>query len=396
MARLRFVSVHEVAMLSTRLLRAEVTMPRPRPAVTPRDVWCQAKADWLGKEVQTGYTYTYIWMANQVGHFMLGLAPVLLADWAGQAVWNWQHDAPTPPFPHHWVYGFAAALAGLWFAKEAYDVIVAENGVGREFRVNGGDLWKDAFTALYFFWSGIITASLSFRRPDLAVLSFLILLAIAVVVPGWYWLSRKLCFQRGQFPFLARLADFTSGFGSGDGRLGRDEINAFVALDGPGIPGQVQHLLIFGAAGTGRSTLAVAMGTEHTFKVRPARYMTWTKFLDLDNANKQEDSKRVWPWREADILFLDDVFERSVASSADAINEVASEIRSLKLQTRQELSKLRVVWVLGPLMEAPGPGNQWCQMFATCLGPNPPQFGIVEVTGGYTRLKVPISSLSGH
>lgn len=41
----------------------------------------QAVSDWFGKEVQSGYTLTYIWMANQLGHFTLGFIPVCIGVW---------------------------------------------------------------------------------------------------------------------------------------------------------------------------------------------------------------------------------------------------------------------------------------------------------------------------
>ena len=41
----------------------------------------QAVSDWFGKEVQTGYTVTYVWMANQFGHFTLGFLFTFIIVW---------------------------------------------------------------------------------------------------------------------------------------------------------------------------------------------------------------------------------------------------------------------------------------------------------------------------
>ena len=57
------------------------------PPITPWKLVLQAKADFWAKEVQTGYTYTYVWMTNQFGHFNLGFLPSLLAA-SPPCVWS--------------------------------------------------------------------------------------------------------------------------------------------------------------------------------------------------------------------------------------------------------------------------------------------------------------------
>src|SRR5947207_3079612 len=44
------------------------------------DLWC--------KEVETGYTVSYTWMANQLGHFALGFVPTVLFMTACFAIWG--------------------------------------------------------------------------------------------------------------------------------------------------------------------------------------------------------------------------------------------------------------------------------------------------------------------
>ncbi len=371
----------------------------PAPAVTAREVLSQAVADWLDKEVQAGYTYTYIWMTNQLGHFTLGFGPVLLFDWLARTIWFFchRHDMPLPPYAPCISYGFAGLLALFWTAKEVRDVIVAQKqAAGHAFAVNSGDLWKDAGTAVFFFSCGIIPAALSFYNPGYALLSFAVLLPAAVVGPAWYWMSRKLCFQRAQLPFLARLADFTSKFSAVAGRVGPREIEAFALTPGPGPTGAFQHLLIFGAAGTGRSTLAVAICTEHTFEVQTGRYTTWSKFQDLDASGGAEDPKHVWPWRHADILVLDDIHERSTQEVDLVIDDIEGQIRCLKDDTFKALRERRVVWVLGPILGDDGVPGLWIEMFADCLDLDKSCFGVVELSGSFIPPKVPVSSLSGH
>jgi hypothetical protein len=355
--------------------------------VTAGEVWRQVVADWFDKEVQAGYTYTYIWMANQVGHLFLGFFPVFLLTWFFDSVWK--------SFPARFPFAIPAALALWWAGKEISDVVRAKRQMtNHRFSTDTSDLWKDAGTAVFFFWSGVLLAGESlFLAALIPLISFVVLLLFAVVGPAWYWLTRKLCFQRAQLPFVTRLADFTADFQNG--LIGPGQINAFVEnLRGKDNTG-LRHILIFGAPNTGRTTLAVAIGTEHAFRVGKSRYVTWTKFLELQHTT--EDPKKVWPWNTVDILILDDVCVDSGATPAEVMRDVANQIRSLG-STTNILKRLHVVWVLGPVLSGRSSPDAWQEMFATCLDLSKSDIGIAELVGNheYGRPTVPVSSLSGH
>ena len=52
--------------------------PSP-PNITTCDLWKQFWADVFGKEVQDATTYSYTWLADQVGHVCLGLTANFVA-----------------------------------------------------------------------------------------------------------------------------------------------------------------------------------------------------------------------------------------------------------------------------------------------------------------------------
>lgn len=380
------------------------TQTSATPCVTPLQLLKQAWCDWTDKEVQAGYTWTYIWMANQMGHLTLGLLSVFsiyLLEWlrsllnAGYCRYFNCASMPIPPQNYHFV---PYVAAGIWALKEYLDVQAAKRAAAKNpnhFPPDLTDLWRDAGTAVYFLWSGILLGSLGLFAPRFAVPAFLGLLLIGVVVFAWYWLIRKFCFQRAQLPFLSRLADFSSKFSSGQGRIGVREVLQFVSVQPLGL----QHILVFGKPNTGRSTLAVAIATERCFDVHPCRYFTWAKFLELNIPHQNtsvptEDQTKVWPWKKSDIVVLDDVFVRSDVKFPNDCQRVQEGIRALAPDAICGLRARHVVWVLGPLAE--DALDHWKQSFSTSLNMIPSDFGVIELAGGYKKPKRPMSSLSGR
>lgn len=363
--------------------------------VTVTDVLRQVWADWTDKEVQAGYTYTYIWMANQLGHFTLGLLPTFLVSW----LILWISGQKVEDVYARYLIWFPLALAAGWAAKEIWDVVrAAKSASNHAFPVDRADLWMDAGTAVFFFWCGIITATLGLRYFALGLASFLVVLILAVVLPARYWLPRKLCFQRARLPYLARLADFTSQFGSAPPRLGPQDVLGFLAAAKGHREGNPLHLLLFGALGTGRTSLAVAVGTEHSFEIRRVRYLTWTKFLELavhDPTPNKQDGADVWPWIDVDILILDDMVDQSDPAPDVLLAEKQRELSSLSAPARAALGNKRVVWVFGQVSNDTPTPAQWIDLLGKSLELRQVQFGYVELLGGQVRAAVPLASLSG-
>lgn len=351
------------------------------PVVTPRQLLQQAWSDWGGKEVQTGYTLTYVWMANQLGHFTIGFGLTLMLTWIGQLLIGWLSCACTQEgfvritaqalsLPGDirpmqalcgWTGGLAVGQVLFWAGKEYRDIrVVRHDAQGNLFALNQRDLFLDAGTAILFIAFGVAVAYASFWSWQWAVIVFMVALALALM-PAHYWMSRKYCFQRACLPFLFRLSDITGRIACPQNNA-VGQVQAFVAGQGC-----CRHLLVFGERGTGRTTLAVAMLTEHCFQVRRARYASWAKFLETaDSIDQvgQHNGQTVWAWQDCDIIALDDVMVVPPGTSP-LLADFERGLNALPPAARQMLNQRRTVWVLGATELADAP--QWAQALAGAL-----------------------------
>lgn len=342
--------------------------------VSGRELWRQALKDFGGKEVQNGYTLTYVWMANQLGHFTLGFLLSFLLVWLVQLLLpsGCCSLSPFSASPRDvqlsgtlcaWAIAIAAVQALGWVAKEIHDYRVARNGTLRNiFDFNGWDVFRDAATAVAFIGFGIAVAFSALLSWRLALWVFAGGLVLALI-PARYWLQRKYCFQRGKLPFLFRLSDFEGRFRKPEQERSIDDL-----LAAP--PNAHRHLLIFGETGTGRTGLAVGILTEHLFKVRRARYMTWAKFIETATYRPDtQEAEQAWPWQDSDIVVLDDVVKMVGASVLDQPGQIAEQLGKLDEEHRDTTTRLgrrSTVWVLGAASEEAK--DEWVQALAGALG----------------------------
>lgn len=376
-----------------------------KPAVTTSQVARQAVGDWFGKEVQNGYTMTYVWMTNQLGHFTLGFLFTFILVWivevahataaAGCSIWFSPSDACSIASRH--LQSSMLLIPGLglatWIYKEVRDCVVAmRDAKGNPFRFDIWDVVKDALTAVWFISVGIAVAYLSFLSWFIALLVFFSGVVVALI-PAKYWLSRKMCFQQADPPFLYRLADFSSALAPPPS-VSVKEIEEYAA--GRAL---FRNLLIFGDVGSGRTSLAVGILTEHTFLVRSARYLTWAKFIE--NAQGPEATVQegvvVWPWRQSDILVLDDLVKTIGRRPVTAPSEIGADLRGLPSDVVATLADRHNVWVLGPGWQPQMRPENWIEELAKILGISIEAFRYVElVQPPRQKPRVPFAQFSGH
>lgn len=303
----------------------------------------QAVSDWFGKEVQTGYTYSYIWMANQFGHFNLGFLFTFFIIWIA--------DFFSPFKPYGWYIAVPVSQFVLWVGKEIYDYreAVKEAKKHKNFPVNKKDIALDAATAVLFISFGLVTAYLSMVHFWLGLISFLLVLLLALL-PGRYWLLRKMCFQQAGLPFQYRLSDFP---------IKIDESTREKIIDFYQLKGDWKILLIFGPRKSGKSSLAAGIGTEHTFAVGTAFYSTLFKFIqkfDAGNDPVKSEGQIYYPWRKADIVIVDDV--ESGIPGFDIVSPLYVERALTELPNSKEnldaLTMHKSVWVLGDYTDLKG------------------------------------------
>jgi hypothetical protein len=359
------------------------------PAVKARDILRQARRDLFDKEVQHTYTTSYVWMTNQVSHFGLGFLATFLVVWIVQIVHGLCVCGLSPTRiwvscaiePHHFaglMLIVPALEVGLWALLEYNDYTAAkQDAKGNCFVFDGRDVAYDALTALWFIAAGMVVAYLSFVAWTLALAAFVVG-AIFSLIPAGYWLSRKLCFQQAALPYLYRLADFGSTFAP------RPEQGVETVTDYLTQPRPRRHLLIFGATGAGRTSLAVAIATEHAFFVRSGRYMSWAKFVETAPINPEDavqDGIWVWPWRGSDIVVLDDAVKVIDGRARTSPDDIVDDLRKLPAEVVSSLAARQTIWVLGPDQAG------WITGLSAALGVAPDEFAAVEVTARPERGK---------
>jgi hypothetical protein len=385
--------------------------------VSLRDIWDQAVRDWTDKEVQRTYTTTYIWMTNQLGHFTLGFLVTFVFGWVAVLFGG---PIPRDQFVRGWMLVLPAAQLVIWTGKELWDYHNAKKDAdGTAFPLDGWAVILNVVTAIWFILCGIVVAYLSFISLYAALAAFYAGLVLSLL-PAWYWLSHKLCFQKAALPYLSRLADFKGGSFAPplDGSPPKDveKIVGFLFSQN-----RFRHLFIFGKAGTGRTTLAVAVATERTFAVRSARYMSWSKFVEdaqkkiaedvqkADHAQKKvvtdaqkevvegaqkkreppmQDGRLVWLWEESDIVVLDDVV-KVVGAESTPVDDIVKDLDRMP-QVRKQLAARQTVWVLGPGLDG------WVEALAPLLCAKRRECCVVElIPWDYKKPKTPFSDFSG-
>src|SRR5580693_7317699 len=74
---------------TTRLSLPSRSGDHPRsPQITYGELFKQFKADVYGKEVQSAATYSYMWMADQMGHICVGILVNQLATVGARWLWE--------------------------------------------------------------------------------------------------------------------------------------------------------------------------------------------------------------------------------------------------------------------------------------------------------------------
>jgi hypothetical protein len=346
-------------------------------------VACQAYHDWFGKDVQETPTVSYVWTADQFGHFGLGFQITFLASWIVLLFFA--------PHPHLLIW-CALGNTGFWMVKEAFD-FVREVRKGKEahsiFPLNAGEILWNAVTAVYYIAIGAIVAGASSQGPPGA------LIALALITPpsvglAYGWLQRKITFQQAGLPYLYRLAVFPNDVGDAA------KVQYILDLSTPppaGAPNRGgKHLVVSGPLNAGKSSLAVGIGTEFAFRMGIGRYTTFAKLIQSKERRQGQsedvpefhDGRILWPWESSDLLIVDDVdvaadlsrhFARAAGATVDPVHQIEAALRDhMGDRFLKSLNHRRTVWVLG---EVPNPAA-WRDMLARVMGlPNPAAIEVV-------------------
>jgi hypothetical protein len=314
-----------------------------RPSIF--DILYQSKRDFIGKDVQQNTTYTYVWQADQAGHFMLGFAPSFVIVWVAQfleATFGWA-TALSGPRGLLWA---AIAMMCVWTALELYDLFDSYRmwkvATGY-FAFNLGNLVWNVITALIYFLLGAAVAAISVFGAGYVLAAIVVLGVLQFFFVGVWWLRIKIVFQQAGLPYLYRLANFSGRFAGPRGEelpKGSPDLQKVLSFvnEMKAAPSDTsrthttdelekRHLIITGPLNSGKSSLAAGIGTEFAFDKGIGRYVTMSELVqvvqtpkpvhleanqrDVSKPAEQEfnDGRILWQWPSVDLLIIDDVVE---------------------------------------------------------------------------------------
>ncbi len=333
------------------------------PKISIADVVRQFKLDIYDKEVQSAATYSYLWIADQVGH--LGLAVVL--QFFGHDI----HQLLATWFDMSWI---SANLFGLllvflltayWEYKSYTHILKQTTGL---FPVNYKGLQANAITATGYMWGGAVIGY-GFHLKSGPSIEVLLTVLFVALLPAGYWIRQKMVWQKAALPFLHRLANIRKSIPADAAVQVQQVIDRVVPPES-----EPRQIIIFGSIGTGRTSLAAGIGTEFAFRDRKVRYLSFDKFLELSNSTANYPGPKnitYWPWCDAQVLIIDDVSSLLLPLQSDHMPIELFE-RALLQQTQGGWDGLKnrdSVWVVGDV-EHPAP---WVEVIEkVCESRTPP------------------------
>jgi hypothetical protein len=339
---------------------AEEAHPRS-PHITYRELWKQFTADVYGKEVQSAATYSYMWMADQMGHVCVGILVNQITTYGARYL-GWYYANAAGLFA-------AIAIVAAWETSTYLSSVRSATGLfplGREL-LRDNAIIATSYMALgaalgFGFhvdipWLADVAAH--FHIPwvaDVAAvgLTFLVICTVAAILLAPSWLRQKIIWQKAALPYLARLADIKA-------TMSKDAAKNLQALVDKGAPSPTAkpcQIIIGGPVGSGRTQLAVGIGTEFAFKNAKTRYVSIQSLLesaaqppefpdDLGPANVG-----YWPWSEAQVIIIDDIGPL-IAPRHDQHKAILDHFQGIldhELKPiANELAKRHTVWVIGDL-----------------------------------------------
>ena len=328
---------------------ALVTSGEPSaPDIGLKMLLCQFKVDVYGKEVQSAATYSYMWMADQMGHVCLGILINFGISWLAGFVFNESWSDAIGLL-------LGAVAVSLWEVS-AYRSDV-KNATGT-FPLDKKTLGANAFIAAAYMVFGVVIGfgfHLGFRISGWWGVGLFVAMAVAGTICAPPWLRQKITWQKAALPYLFRLADAK--------RTITDKAAAALQalIDGgapPAATAPPRQVVVSGPIGSGRTPLATGIGTEFAFKKCKARYLSFDSLLEFAAASKPpafgDDSGpsnvNYWPWSEAQVVIIDDIgptigsqheqgdFEHFRALLAKNLEPIAAT-----------LAKRHTVWVIGDM-----------------------------------------------
>ena len=318
------------------------------PDISKKQLVKQFWADIYGKEVQDAVTYSYVWLADQMGHVCLGIVINFILtyllkwfmEWLDFA-WSWDKIG---------ILLIGSAIVAFWEFCAFRSSVKGATGL---FPLDRELLRNNAIIAAAYMVLGV-AIGYAFQLPEYGLRAFIVLVVLGVL-PAAPWLRQKIIWQKAALPYLFRLADAQRTVDVKDAK----ELQKLINEDAPpsATPRQV---VIGGPIGSGRSGLASGIGTEFAFKKAMVRYMSMAALLEFaalpskpafadDSGPKNID---YWRWSQAQVIIIDDIGPLIAAKdhAGTASPEEFKQVLEHGLGAIVEvLARCHTVWVVGDL-----------------------------------------------
>ena len=324
------------------------TLCQPTKAeITWKDILTQVGRDLFDKEVQSAATYSYLWIADQMGHLGLGLVVAFALSWIvallhGMFAW-FGFPQLDPWLDHPWPLIVGCVLVAYWEfnAFRAYNALAT--GL---FPPDTAMLAQNAVVAADYMVLGV-AAGFAWMHGTLwqvGVTLAAVIVAVALAPP---WLRQKIVWQKAGLPFLFRLCDFLPTIDKSAAEKLQSFIDTRARADTTG-----PVVVIYGPLGAGKTSLVCGIGTECAFDGSKVRYVTFDKLAQMAFADRDDpgpDNIVYWPWTESEVLLIDDVdTDRGPGDEAYlSFDEFRGILERQFKQRRFCLGRRMSVWVLG-------------------------------------------------
>ena len=311
---------------------------QPSHPISSKRIRAQLKYDLIGKDSYRGATLSYAYLANQIGHFALAFGP------ASGIYLILKHCWPCLRYPGLWA---GVGMSLLWIGFEVYNILEQfKEGRGNDgkyvFNPDNKNIIDDTLIDMgYFTFGGLSFAAGS--SPEckwLWIAPVLLLLYLLYRSRSWY--ITKICQQTAEYPYQLRLSQWNHPITD----IAKKTIEDYYKGDKSG-----KHILVYGAQGTGKTAIAVALANEQSIQRYACMYTTGTKLLtdlyDTDADLLAEDPFALCTWRTADCLVIDDI------NPGDPIKEetITADLFAAHLpalaDNKAAIIRGNIIWVLG-------------------------------------------------
>lgn len=315
------------------------------PGVPTRFLLVQFWRDIFGKEVQSAATYSYLWMADQMGHVALGIILQFALTFVLQYIFGLS-DA--------WASGIA--LVGISGAVSFWEyrayTVSARNASSGTFPLDTTLLRDNAVIATAYMVFGVLAGYAFHLHGWWGAAVFAVALLLCIFYAP-YWLRQKIIWQKAALPYLSRLADLKATVPPEQAKAIQDLVDSH-----PGSP-PWRQVIIAGAVGSGRTPMVTGLGTDLAFKGYKVRYTSFDDLMEIDDQYLPDrplppigswGPRNIfyWPWFEAQVLLIDNVSPAVGAGMRHrSVSELGSALNQSLALIREHLCNRHTVWVFG-------------------------------------------------